>query len=265
MPKISVITPSYNQAQFLERTIGSVLSQPVDLEYIIMDACSSDGSAEILERYRSRARVIIEKDKGQADAIAKGFALATGDILAWLNSDDMYVPGALSKVVAAYEAGHEFVYGNVNIIDAMDNVLRKRVTIPVDFNDLYYGIYILPQEATFFSRRLYEECGGVNPEYHYAMDYDLWLRMARIRNPVRMDEVFSCFRFHEAQKSRRVDLYEREVMRARASLKGGGVDGKPQRLRRLSLGCRKFLANVRDAGIQRTLMEIHRKQIGSLP
>ena len=98
MPDITIITPSLNQAAFLPRCIDSVLSQDVDLEYIIVDGGSTDGSTEILERYRSKATLIIEPDRGQADALSKGFDIASGSILGWLNSDDMYTPGALEKL-----------------------------------------------------------------------------------------------------------------------------------------------------------------------
>ena len=150
MKKISIVTPSFNQARYLRRTIESVLSQSVDLEYIIVDGCSSDGSIEILNDYRDRARIIVEKDKGQADAIAKGFSMASGQILAWLNSDDMYVPGALEKVIHAFEKGFEFIYGNLSIIDEHDRPLRGRVVIPANFNAIYYGGYCMPRKRPFF-------------------------------------------------------------------------------------------------------------------
>jgi glycosyltransferase involved in cell wall biosynthesis len=266
MPKVTVVTPSFNQAPFLRRTIESVLSQDVDLEYFILDGCSTDGSVEILDSYASRANIIVEKDHGQADALRKGFARATGDILAWLNSDDMYLPGTLAKVVQAFERGEEFTYGDVLIVDAEDKVLRRRVTIPIGFNDLYYGMYIIPQESTFFSRRIYQACGGINPGYHFAMDYDLWLRMAVIREPARLDGFLSCFRYHAGQKSEKVELYVEELQKARSALQGAPPLSRARTLeRRLSLACRKFYANAREAGVRRTLEEIRNKKLGRLP
>jgi len=267
MPKISVVTPSYNQAKYLRRTIDSVLSQKVDLEYIIIDACSTDGSADILREYQSAARVVVEKDNGQSDAIAKGFAMASGDILAWLNSDDMYLPDALRHVVSAYEKGCEFFYGHVFIVDAEDALLRKRVAIPVDFDDLYYGRYIIPQEATFFSRRLYQESGGLDRSFQYAMDYDLWLRMAALHPPARIDQFLSCFRYHHGQKSStRPDLYDDELQKARE--KSGA--SHPRSLlkssaHRASLVVRKLFSNVAESGVRTTVADLVNKKRGRLP
>jgi glycosyltransferase involved in cell wall biosynthesis len=266
MPKITVVTPSFNQAPFLRRTIESVLSQDVDLEYIILDSCSTDGSAEILAEYRDRARIIIEKDHGQADAIAKGFAMAKGEILAWLNSDDMYLPGTLAKVVDAFDRGSEFLYGHVLIVDAQDRVLRRRVALQADFEDLYFGKYTIPQETTFFSRRVYTECGGVNPAYHYAMDYDLWLRMSRITRPRLLDDFLACFRFHEGQKSGRLDLYGQEAEKARRSMINPPTAAQSSIVgRRLSLAARKMVANLAVSGLSKTIADVVGKQTGRLP
>ena len=267
MSRISIVTPSFNQAPYLRRTIESVLSQGgVDLEYIIMDGGSSDGSVAILDEYRSRATVIVGRDGGQADAIAKGFALATGDILAWLNSDDMYLPGTLSKVASAFREGDEFLYSHVRIVDAQDRDLRHRVALPVAFDDLYFGEYIIPQETTFFSKRLYRECGGVNSSYHYAMDYDLWLRMARIRAPRLLDDYLACFRFHEGQKSGRTDLYARELEQARSNLAGAPARTRSKVLTRKSLlGLKKLAANLAVSGIRKTIADALGKKTGRLP
>jgi len=267
VPKISIVTPSYNQEQYLRRTIESVLRQDVDLEYIIVDGCSTDGSVEILKEYEGRARVIVEQDRGQSDAIAKGFALATGDLLAWLNSDDMYLPGALRQVVQAHDQGHEFFYGHVFIVDAEDALLRKRIAIPASFDDLYYGRYIIPQEATFFSRRLYLESGGLDRDLQYAMDYDLWLRLASLQPPKCLDTFLSCFRFHHNQKSsRRPDLYTREVQLAR--MKSNRVH--PESLlksssHRATLLLRKLYSNIAVSGIRTTITDSIKKKRGALP
>lgn len=269
MSKISIVTPSFNQAQYLRRTIESVLSQggeDVDLEYIIMDGCSTDGSVDILNEYRSKACVIVEKDCGQADAIAKGFAMASGEILAWLNSDDMYLPGALAKVVNAFRQGNEFLYSHVRIVDAQDRDLRHRVALPVGFDDLYFGAYVIPQETTFFSRRLYTECGGVNPSYTYAMDYDLWLRMARITPPRLLDDYLACFRFHDGQKSGRTDLYGREAEAVRKNLADAPAVTLLKVLRRKSLlKIRKLVANIAVSGIKKTIADVIGKKRGRLP
>lgn len=266
MSKISIVTPSFNQAQYLRRTIESVLNQGVDLEYIIMDGGSTDGSVDILNEYGSRARIIVEKDKGQADAISKGFALATGDILAWLNSDDMYLPGTLAKVVSAFDQGEEFIYSHVLIVDSQDRVLRRRVALPVDFDDIYYGMYSIPQETTFFSRSLYLQCGGVNPSYTYAMDYDLWLRMSRIRTPRLLDDYLACFRFHEGQKSGRTCLYVREAEEARKNLAGApSITALKVLRRKFPMKIRKLIVNIAESGIRKTISDVIGKKLGRLP
>lgn len=264
--RISIVTPSYNQAEFLERTIESVLSQNVDVEYIVVDGCSSDGSVDILKRYATRACVIVEKDNGQGDAIAKGFALANGEILAWLNSDDMYLPGALEKVIKFFDRGVEFLYGNIYIVNSLDTVLRRRVAIPVDFYDLYYGNYVLPQEATFFSRRLYNASGGINPLYHYALDYDLWLRMALLSSPRWVNEPLSCFRFHKGQKSRDKNRLIQESRKIRQRLNNVAAPSTCKCLKfRLLLLLRTIVANIRGEGLKKTVLDVMNKKLGRLP
>ena len=266
MAKISIITPSLNQGKYLRRTIESVLNQGVDLEYIVVDGCSTDGSIDILKSLNSKVHIIIEKDKGQADAISKGFSLAKGEILAWLNSDDIYLPGALKRVISAFDQGYEFIYGHVIIIDSKDKILRRRIVIPVDFNDLYYGKYVLPQESTFFSRKLYFSCGGIDASYNYAMDYDLWLRMALIESPRMVDDFFACFRFHKDQKSRRADLYEREMGQARSNFEKIYRLEKFQCLSsRYSVKFRKLFANIESLGLKNTLVDIINKKLRKLP
>lgn len=266
MSKISIVTPSLNQAKYLKRTIESVLSQGVNLEYIIIDGGSTDGSIKILKQYDSKAQIIVEKDNGQADAIAKGFSIASGEILGWLNSDDLYCPGALKKVINAFEKGHEFITGHAFIIDSNNNILRKRIAIPINFKDLYYGLYILTQESTFFSRRLYLECGGIDITYEYAMDYHLWLRMAMIETPKLIDDALACFRFHRNQKSRNLESYSLEIERARRNLSGAPQITIIKCLRsNISLIARKLFSNLNANGLYITVSDIVNKKVGRLP
>lgn len=266
MKTISVVTPSLNGAKYLRRTIESVLSQNVDLEYIIVDGGSTDGTVDILNEYRSKARIIIERDRGQADAIAKGFSLAQGEILAWLNSDDMYLPDALAKVASIFERGGDFVFGHVLIVNAKDQVLRKRFAIPVAFPDLFYGSYVIPQESTFFSRKLYQRCGGIDPSFEYAMDYDLWLRMAKVRTPLLLDAFLACFRFHAEQKSRQVDRYVGEARMAREKLSERPQLSALQILKsKSSLAIRTIAANLYGAGLTKTIADGINKKRGRLP
>jgi glycosyltransferase involved in cell wall biosynthesis len=141
-PKISIVTPSYNQAQFLERTILSVLNQNYpNLEYIIVDGGSTDGSVEIIKKYEKYlAYWISKKDNGQADAINKGFQKSSGEILAWLNADDLYLPGTLLKVKKIFQKYREnnFIYGHSLLIDKEDNIMRVCYTVPQTYHSYIY-------------------------------------------------------------------------------------------------------------------------------
>ena len=134
LPKISIVTPSLNQAKFLEKTIQSVLAQNYsDLEYIIIDGGSTDGSVEIIKKYQDKiAYWVSEKDRGQSHGINKGFALATGDIFAWLNSDDTYMPGALHTVAEYFskDSDLDFLYGDVNLINEKSIILIISFILP---------------------------------------------------------------------------------------------------------------------------------------
>lgn len=208
--KISVVTPSYNQAAFIERTIRSVLEQQGDfeLEYLVMDGGSTDGTREILERYRDRLIFVSEPDAGQVDAIARGFARCTGEVLAWLNSDDVYLPGALAAVAAALEEpGARWCFGQCRVVDEDDREIRRVVSWYKNRLSRRYSLQLLltgdfiPQPATFFRRDLLEEAGPLDPAYRYAMDYELWLRFARLADPVFVPRDLASFRWHGASKS----------------------------------------------------------------
>jgi glycosyltransferase involved in cell wall biosynthesis len=208
--KVTVVTPSFNQAAFIERTVESVLAQRGDfeLEYLVVDGGSTDGTAARMEPYRDRLTFLSEPDRGQSDAINKGFARARGDVLAWLNSDDTYLPGALERVCAALRRpGARWCFGQCRVIDEADRPIRgfirgyknwlarrysRRLLLTKDF---------IPQPATFFRRELLEQAGPLDPSLHYAMDYDLWLRFADLADPVFVPEDLACFRWHDSSKS----------------------------------------------------------------
>jgi glycosyltransferase involved in cell wall biosynthesis len=184
--KITVITPSYNQGQFIGRTIDSILSQEFDgeLEYLVIDGGSTDNTLEILKGYGDRIRYVSEKDKGLADAVNKGLAKATGDIIGWLNSDDLYRPGTLAKVMGYFSANPEcrWLYGKCRIIDPDDREIYKNVTRyknlllkKYSYSRLLTENYI-SQPAVFFRRSLIEEAGNLRTDLRFALDYDLWLR-----------------------------------------------------------------------------------------
>jgi glycosyltransferase involved in cell wall biosynthesis len=205
MPLVSIVTPSYNQARFLETTIRSVLAQNYpNLEYIIVDGGSTDGSREIIERYADRlAWWVSERDQGQTDAINKGFARARGEILAWLNSDDTYQHQAIAEAVAFLQAHAEvgLVYGDANLIDESGLVIGKFPARQTDYRRLKRGYVHIAQQAAFFRASLWRQVGPLDPTFYFAMDYDLWVRIARLA-PVHYEpRLWANFRLHDAGKS----------------------------------------------------------------
>ena len=218
-PRISIITPSYNQGRFLEETIRSVFSQGYpNLEYIIVDGGSTDQSVEVIRRYAPQlAYWISEKDQGAADAIRKGFERATGDIFAYLNSDDSYLPGALVAAARAMDDKTDFVYGNTFWIDAEGRRLGDRRQTPIDKLGYLYGGFDLQQPSTFWRRDLYLKAGGINPGFSFAFDTDLFFRFvkagARFKH---VRQYFSCYRIHPDSKSfKDSSVLERELSNIR--------------------------------------------------
>lgn len=173
-PKVSIITPSYNQAEFLERTILSVLNQNYpNLEYIIIDGGSTDRSVDIIKKYEKYLTYwISEPDKGQADAINKGFRKAAGDIVAWQNSDDIYLPGAFFRVVEKVKEypGSDVVFGNMYLIDENDNIMRDMRFVPFNLDHLIYYDWNLSSQAVFWRRKLFNRVGYLK---HHKVSFDL--------------------------------------------------------------------------------------------
>lgn len=204
-PLVSIITPSYNQAYFLEETIQSVLSQDYpNLEYIIVDGGSSDGSVEIIQRYTQRLSWwVSERDQGQTDALNKGFARAQGNILAWLNSDDTYLPHAITQAVEALQAQPEvgMVYGDANLIDQNGQVIGRFPARQTDYRRLRRGYVHIPQQAAFFRASLWRQVGPLDPTFYFAMDYDLWVRLAKLAPILYITQMWANFRLHQTGKS----------------------------------------------------------------
>lgn len=181
MTLVSIVTPSYNQAAFLESTLQSVLQQEgVDLEYLVVDGASTDGSLEIIRRCAGRlAWWVSEPDSGQAEAINKGLSRARGEIVAWLNSDDLYLPGAVREAVSILEANPQLgmVFGDALTIDAQGRPLNRLSFGDWGLDELV-GFRIICQPAVFMRRSVLERCGLLDPSYHYLLDHHLWLRIA---------------------------------------------------------------------------------------
>jgi glycosyltransferase involved in cell wall biosynthesis len=182
-PKISIITPSFNQAKFLRRTIESVLEQDYpNLEYIVMDGGSTDGSLEIIREVADCLSYWESiPDEGQTDAINKGFARASGKYLAWLNSDDVYQPGAIREAVSYLESHPDvgMVYGDCTFIDAQDRKIGRFPAAQTNYQRLRRGYVHIPQQSSFFRASLWNKVGPLDPSFYFAMDYDLWVRLAR--------------------------------------------------------------------------------------
>ena len=205
LPRVTIVTPSFNQARYLEETIQSVLNQDYpNLEYIIVDGGSTDGSVEIIRKYANRlAWWVSEKDRGQTDAINKGFARASGDILAWLNSDDTYLPGAVRGAVEVFRThpAAGLVYGEANYINGNGRVIGRFPSALTNYRRLRRGYVHIPQQAAFFRADLWRKVGPLDPSFYFAMDYDLWVRLAREAPLEHIQNVLANFRLHADAKT----------------------------------------------------------------
>lgn len=205
LPLVTIVTPSYNQARFLESTIRSVLEQDYPhIEYFVIDGGSTDGTVDILRRYADRlAGWVSEPDRGQTDAINKGFRRARGEILAWLNSDDTYEPGAIRQAVA-YLSDHPevgLVYGDTQFIDENGRVIGRFPARQTDYRRLRGGYVHIPQQAAFFRAALWNKVGPLDPTFYFAMDYDLWVRLAAQAPVVYSPHLWANFRLHGDAKT----------------------------------------------------------------
>ena len=217
-PTISIITPSYNQGAFLAETIESVISQQGEffIDYIIVDGGSSDNSDDIIKRYDSLLKTgqwpiacqgitfrwMSEKDNGQTDALMKGFRMVQGELLAWLNSDDTYLPGAL-QAAAVFFRDHSdtgLMYGDAHYTDAAGSVISNYRTEEFDLVRLA-SANIICQPAAFFRNAAFEAVGGLNETLHFAMDYDLWIRLGRHFSCHHIHQLLANYRLHETSKT----------------------------------------------------------------
>lgn len=217
---ISVVTPSFNMASYLEETIASVLSNLRDGdEYFIIDGGSTDGSVEIIRRYESRLNGwVSEKDAGYADAIGKGFDRATGEILCWINAGDIYLTGAFDAACSLLTDDCDMIFGDDFHIDEASRVLSfSRGWVPDLRMATLFGTWSPLQDACFWRRSLYEKIGGIDRSLKFAADYDLFLRMALAGRTSYVPTAFSAFRRHAGQKSiSGAEPYQVERLQVRA-------------------------------------------------
>jgi glycosyltransferase involved in cell wall biosynthesis len=202
LPLVTVVTPSLNQARFVEDAVRSVLAQDYSrIEHVVVDGGSTDGTLDILARY-DHLRWISEPDAGQADALRKGLELARGQIFGWLNADDVYLPSAVRTAVEALRlSGAGLVYGGYRVLHEGGESAFEIPAHAFDFDMLLNAKNLVPQPSAFFTREAYEAVSGVDPRYHYAMDYDLWVRIARGFDVAVVDGILSGFRFQSESKS----------------------------------------------------------------
>ncbi len=204
LPLFSIITPSYNQAAFLELTLKSVLDQDYpNLEYLVADGASSDGSAEIIERYGSRlAWWVSEPDKGQAEAVNKGFARARGEYVGWVNSDDLLMPGALRRAAEALAANPalSMVFGDVISINERGETINVMRYGDWGLDDLM-TFHIIGQPGVFFRRAALEQAGTLDLSYHFLLDHQLWLRLAQTGEMAYIPQPQAAARYHAQAKN----------------------------------------------------------------
>ena len=202
---VSIVTPSFNQDRYIEKTIQSVLSQDYpQIEYMIVDGGSTDSTANLIRKYEDRlAWWVSEKDNGQTDAINKGFARAKGGILAWINSDDTYEPGAVTAAVNYLQEHPDvgMVYADCNYIDEAGNVIGKFNASQTNYRWLRQGYTHIPQQTMFFRADLWKQVGPLDPSFYFAMDYDLWTRIAARTQIKYIPQTWANFRLHTSGKT----------------------------------------------------------------
>ena len=273
-PLISVIVPSLNQAQYIERTILSILNQNYpSLELIIIDGGSTDGSDDIIKRYeRYMSYWVSEADDGQADAINKGCRIAKGDLIGWLNSDDLYLPGALTGVAETFKAGPaiDLIYGNNYLIRSDDSIIKEQRYIPFSLEYLLYCGWNLSTQSVFWSRAVMARAGSLK-NLNVLFDRDWFIRLGEAARRIEFRrEFWGCFRIHGESKFSLVSRESRHPIRI-SILREHGVDFKDDlawekqfRSRKFKLQLRWLYYHIKQGEFLYTLKAFARKAEGFL-
>ncbi len=205
LPLVSIITPTFNQAKYIEDTILSVRNQDYPrIEHIVIDGSSTDGTLDLLRKYEDKLTWISEKDHGQADAINKGFRKATGDIYGWVNSDDLYVPGAIRTVVEHFNAHPEdsFIYGDCEALDESGKSYGIRTHVKQGgWQELVGELDFIVQPASFWRANVWKTCGELDESLHYTLDYEYWMRVAKPFPPRYIPTLLAKERLYPAAKT----------------------------------------------------------------
>lgn len=237
-PLISIVMPCYQQGEFLEEAVRSVLDQEeVEVELLVMDPGSTDGSRELLQSlkpfYGERLILCFAPDQGQSDAVNRGMAMARGDILGWLNSDDRLRPGALKEVAGSISGAEPcWLYGRTGMIDARGLPISSLIVHYKNWRGRCFSLpkllteNFIPQMAVFWNRPMWEKAGGLRTEKHLDMDYDLWLRFARVAEPTVLTRELADFRIHGAAKGSRQTAEQLDDAYATASQHAAGLGAK---------------------------------------
>ena len=269
---VSIITPSFNQAAFLEQTIQSVLKQDYPhIEYIVVDGGSTDGSVDLIKKYSNRLSWwISEKDNGQAEAINKGIKKAKGEIIAWLNSDDTYLPGTIAAVVNEFQKVPEavIIHGDLRVIE------RDGETI----NKIRYGEWglrglmefrIIGQPAVFLRRSVLDKAGYLNPDYHLLLDHHLWLRVAQQGRVIYIPREWACARYHsQAKNVSQAEFFGKEAYRILNWMKTqpGLQDDLKMNMSKCEAGAHRINARyLQDGGLPAKALEAYTKSFFAYP
>lgn len=251
LPLVSIVTPSFNQAAFIEETIQSVIAQDYQaIEHIVIDGGSTDGTLEILKKYQDRLSWISESDRGQADAINKGFRRAQGAIMSWLNADDLLMPGAISTVVSYFQTHPQvgLVYGDALAINERGRQFGRRANVrPCDFDSLLRVGDFIVQPAAFWRAELWQHVGELSEDWHYVLDYEYWIRAAQHYDLAYIPECLAKERIYSSAKTFRGGVERINELEAMPSRFGG--NGIPLRFR--SEAAAVYIVQAADALRQR--------------